>query len=67
MKVASVEVPLFVTFHYLNAYEEKDEEGRLTNIIVDCCEHEADTTILDVLRLESLRSNQGVDTLPYAR
>ncbi|PIA38424.1 hypothetical protein AQUCO_02800259v1 [Aquilegia coerulea] len=67
LKVASVEVPLFVTFHYLNAYEETDEDGRLTNIIVDCCEHEADTTILDVLRLQNLRSNGDINMLPFAR
>ncbi|KAF5207743.1 Carotenoid cleavage dioxygenase 8 protein [Thalictrum thalictroides] len=65
--VASVEVPLFVTFHYLNAYEETDEDGRLTSIIVDCCEHEADTTILDVLRLQNLRSNGEINMLPFAR
>ncbi|PIA27365.1 hypothetical protein AQUCO_07900015v1 [Aquilegia coerulea] len=65
--VASVEVPNFVTFHYINAYEEKDEEGRLTNIIIDCCEHEADTTILHCLRLQDLQSNGGINVLPFAR
>ena len=67
LKVASVEVPLFVTFHFINAYEERDEEGRLTAIIADCCEHHADTTILDKLRLQNLRSFSGQDVLPNAR
>ncbi|OIT31098.1 PREDICTED: carotenoid cleavage dioxygenase 8 homolog B, chloroplastic [Nicotiana attenuata] len=65
--VASVEVPLFVTFHFINAYEEKDEDGRVTAVIADCCEHSADTTILDKLRLENLRSFNGEDVLPDAR
>ncbi|KAJ4825083.1 Carotenoid cleavage dioxygenase 8 B, chloroplastic [Turnera subulata] len=65
--VASVEVPLFVTFHFINAYEEKDEEGRVTAVIADCCEHNADTTILEKLRLQNLRSLMGVDVLPDAR
>ncbi|KAK4274270.1 hypothetical protein QN277_017520 [Acacia crassicarpa] len=65
--VASVEVPLFVTFHYINAYEEEDEDGRVTAIIADCCEHSADTTILDKLRLNNLRSFNGQDVLPDAR
>ncbi|XP_039051144.1 carotenoid cleavage dioxygenase 8 homolog B, chloroplastic-like [Hibiscus syriacus] len=65
--VASVEVPLFVTFHFINAYEEKDEDGRLTSIVADCCEHNADTTILDNLRLQNLRSFNGEDILPDAR
>ncbi|XP_062099620.1 carotenoid cleavage dioxygenase 8 homolog B, chloroplastic [Humulus lupulus] len=66
--VASVEVPLFITFHFINAYEEKDEEGRVTAIVADCCEHNADTTILDKLRLQNLRSYDGQeDVLPDAR
>ncbi|OMO86680.1 Carotenoid oxygenase [Corchorus olitorius] len=66
--VASVEVPLFVTFHFINAYEEEDEDGRVTAIIADCCEHNADTTILDQLRLQNLRSFNGKDdVLPDAR
>ncbi|WCJ29523.1 Carotenoid cleavage dioxygenase 8 chloroplastic [Euphorbia peplus] len=65
--VSSVEVPLFVTFHFINAYEERDEEGRVTAVIADCCEHHADTTILDKLRLQNLRSSTGVDVLPDAR
>lgn len=66
-QVASVEVPLFVTFHFINAYEEKDDEGRVTSIIADCCEHNADTTVLDKLRLQELRSAHGKDVLPDAR
>ncbi|KAF9681106.1 hypothetical protein SADUNF_Sadunf06G0191000 [Salix dunnii] len=65
--VESVEVPLFVTFHFINAYEEKDEDGRMTAIIADCCEHNADTTILEKLRLQNLRSFMGEDVLPDAR
>lgn len=63
-----MEVPLFVTFHFINAYEEKDEDGRMTAIIADCCEHNSDTTILDKLRLQNLRSFNGTDdVLPDAR
>ncbi|KAG1367806.1 carotenoid cleavage dioxygenase 8, chloroplastic [Cocos nucifera] len=65
--VASVEVPHYVTFHFINAYEERDEDGRVTSIIADCCEHNADTTILDKLRLQNLRSFAGQDVLPDAR
>lgn len=67
LKVASVEVPLFVTFHFINAYEEKDEDGRVTAVVADCCEHNADTTILEKLRLQNLRSFMGEDVLPDAR
>ncbi|KAL5558668.1 hypothetical protein UlMin_034879 [Ulmus minor] len=65
--VASVEVPLFITFHFINAYEEKDKDGRVTAIVADCCEHNANTTILDNLRLQQLRSFNGQDVLPDAR
>ncbi|KAK3165423.1 hypothetical protein QOZ80_1AG0032990 [Eleusine coracana subsp. coracana] len=65
--VASVEVPPFVTFHFINAYEERDEEGRVTAIIADCCEHNANTSILDKLRLQNLRASTGQDVLPDAR
>ncbi|KAH7651355.1 carlactone synthase / all-trans-10'-apo-beta-carotenal 13,14-cleaving dioxygenase protein [Dioscorea alata] len=65
--VASVEVPLFLTFHFINAYEEVDEDGRVVAVIADCCEHNADHSILDKLRLHNLRSNTGIDTLPDAR
>ncbi|XP_057959214.1 carotenoid cleavage dioxygenase 8 homolog B, chloroplastic [Malania oleifera] len=66
--VASVEVPLYLTFHFINAYEEEDEDGRVTAIIADCCEHNADTTILDKLRLHNLRSFSSTqDALPDAR
>lgn len=66
-QVASVEVPLYVTFHFINAYEEEDGEGRITTIIADCCEHNANTSILDKLRLQNLRSYSGEDELPDAR
>lgn len=62
-----MEVPLYITFHFINAYEEKDEDGRVIAIIADCCEHNADTTILDKLRLNNLKSFNGQDVLPDAR
>ncbi|KAG5562537.1 hypothetical protein RHGRI_005313 [Rhododendron griersonianum] len=65
--VTSVEVPLYVTFHFINAYEERDEDGRVTAVIADCCEHNADTTILDKLRLQNLRAFSSEDVLPDAR
>lgn len=65
--MTSVEVPLYVTFHFINAYEERDDEGRLTSIVADCCEHNADPSILDKLRLQNLRSFNGHDILPDAR
>ncbi|KAL8522083.1 hypothetical protein ACS0TY_012293 [Phlomoides rotata] len=65
--VASVEVPLFVTFHFINAYEEKDEDGRVIAVIADCCEHSADITILQNLTLQNLRSPPDQDVLPDAR
>ncbi|TVU20568.1 hypothetical protein EJB05_36782, partial [Eragrostis curvula] len=65
--VASVEVPPFVTFHYINAYEEAGADGREAEVVVDCCEHNADTSILDRLRLDNLRSFAGDDVLPDAR
>ncbi|CAN7108644.1 unnamed protein product [Brassica rapa subsp. narinosa] len=66
--VASVEVPAYVTFHFINAYEEDETgEGKATVIIADCCEHNADTRILDMLRLHTLRSSHGDDVLPDAR
>lgn len=60
-------MPLYVTFHFINAYEERDEEGRVTSIIADCCEHNADTTILEKLRLQNLRAFMGMDVLPDAK
>ncbi|KAK4792693.1 hypothetical protein SAY86_023128 [Trapa natans] len=65
--VTSVEVPLYVTFHFINAYEERDKDGRMVAVVADCCEHNADTSILDNLRLENLRSLSGQDVLPDAR
>lgn len=55
------------SFHFMNAYEERDEEGRVSGIIVDCCEHNADPTILQKLCLQNLRSFSGADALPDAR
>lgn len=65
--MTSVEVPLYITFHFINAYEEIDEEGRVIGVVSDCCEHNADTSILDKLRLQKLRSLSGQDILPDAR
>ncbi|XP_020153333.1 carotenoid cleavage dioxygenase 8 homolog B, chloroplastic-like [Aegilops tauschii subsp. strangulata] len=65
--VVSVEVPPFMTFHFINAYEEKDEEGRVTAIIADCCKHNANTSIHDNLRLHNLRSFTGEDVLIDSR
>ncbi|CAN8327076.1 unnamed protein product [Cochlearia groenlandica] len=66
--VATVEVPAYVTFHFINAYEEDENgDGKATVIIADCCEHNADTRILDMLRLHTLRSSHGHDVLPDAR
>ena len=56
-----MEVPLYVTFHFINAYKEQDKDGRVTAIIADCCEHNANATILDKLRLQNLRSFSGED------
>ncbi|XP_022962314.1 carotenoid cleavage dioxygenase 8 homolog B, chloroplastic-like [Cucurbita moschata] len=65
--VASVEVPLFITFHFINAYEERDEKGRITAVIADCCEHNANPLILDRLRLHNLRRFSLKHALPDAR
>ncbi|MQM11929.1 hypothetical protein Taro_044845 [Colocasia esculenta] len=65
--VASLEVPPHVTFHFVNAYEEQDEDGRVVGVVVDSCEHNADTSILQKLSLQNLRSFSGVDCLPDAR
>ncbi|MED6146099.1 Carotenoid cleavage dioxygenase 8, chloroplastic [Stylosanthes scabra] len=65
--VASVEVPPYVAFHFINAYEERDEDGRVTAVIADCCEHYANTDILEKLILNNLRSFNGEDVLPDAR
>ncbi|XP_056166777.1 carotenoid cleavage dioxygenase 8 homolog B, chloroplastic-like [Syzygium oleosum] len=65
--VASVEVPLYVTFHFINAYEETDEDGRVVAVIADCCEHNADRTILEKLRLQNFHSFAGQEVLPNAR
>lgn len=66
MQVASVEVPLFITFHFINAYEERDEKGRITAVIADCCEHNAEPAILDRLKLQNLRGFT-LKELPDAR
>ncbi|XP_047943042.1 carotenoid cleavage dioxygenase 8 homolog B, chloroplastic-like [Salvia hispanica] len=65
--VASVEVPPFVTFLFINAYEETDEDGRVTAVIADCCEHNADPAILPNLSLHNLRSLHSQDVFPGAK
>ncbi|XP_034597338.1 carotenoid cleavage dioxygenase 8 homolog A, chloroplastic [Setaria viridis] len=65
--VASVEVPPFMAIHYINAYEEKDEDGRAAAVIVDCCEHYGDPAIIETLVLHRLRSLRDEDVLPNAR
>ncbi|GLJ14636.1 hypothetical protein SUGI_0236760 [Cryptomeria japonica] len=59
--VTSVEVPLFITLHFINAYEERQELGKKTLIIVDCCEYNADPSIVDILKLKELRCFSGED------
>lgn len=67
-----MEVPNFVTFHFINAYQEITGVDELlhgkpgTRIIVDCCEHEANPVILKRMTLEELRSYPG-KVLPDAR
>lgn len=65
MQVTCVEVPNFVTFHFINGYEDVDENGK-PQIIVDCCEHHADPVILKRMKLNELRSYPG-KVLPDAR
>ncbi|CAL5000564.1 unnamed protein product [Urochloa decumbens] len=56
--VASVAVPPFVAFHFINAYEERgDDDGGMANaVIADCCEYYADPAIIQALALHRLRS-----------
>ncbi|CAL4897013.1 unnamed protein product [Urochloa decumbens] len=57
--VASVAVPPFVAFHFINAYEERgdDDGGGMANaVIADCCEYYADPAIIQALALHRLRS-----------
>ncbi|RLN25333.1 hypothetical protein C2845_PM07G22820 [Panicum miliaceum] len=65
--VASVEVPPFMVMHYINAYEEKGLDGRAARVIVDCCEHYGDPSIVETLVLHRLRSFGDKDVLPNAR
>ncbi|KAL6646445.1 hypothetical protein ACP70R_018053 [Stipagrostis hirtigluma subsp. patula] len=64
--VASVEVPPFMTFHFINAYEERREDG--VRIIADCCEYYADPAIVKEFALHRLRSPRADnDAFPDAR
>ncbi|XP_057842781.2 carotenoid cleavage dioxygenase 8 homolog B, chloroplastic [Cryptomeria japonica] len=66
--VASVEVPQFMAFHFINAYEEKDEgSGKPISIIVDSCEYYGSAEIWEIMRLQHLRSFVGNDILPNSR
>ncbi|KAF8751424.1 hypothetical protein HU200_012100 [Digitaria exilis] len=65
--VASVEVPPFMAIHYINAYEEEGEDGRAAAVVVDCCEHYGDPSIIETLVLHRLRSLRDKDVLPNAR
>ncbi|XP_059073289.1 carotenoid cleavage dioxygenase 8 homolog B, chloroplastic-like [Cryptomeria japonica] len=67
LRVTSIEVPLFMTMHFINAYEERQELGKKSSIIVDCCEYNADYSIIDRLKLQALRSFSGEDVLPNSR
>lgn len=66
--VASVEVPPFMALHFINAYEQRDDDGGTGVIIADCCEYYADPAIIEALALHRLRS-PGInkDAFPDAR
>ncbi|KAJ4708077.1 Carotenoid cleavage dioxygenase 8 [Melia azedarach] len=64
---ASVEVPLYIAIHFINAYEETNEDARVKAIIADCCEYYADTTLLEKLTMQNLRSFNGQDVPLNAR
>ncbi|KAL6865216.1 hypothetical protein ACP4OV_016367 [Aristida adscensionis] len=65
-ELASVEVPPFITFHFINAYEEKREDG--LRIVADCCEYYADPAIVKEFALHRLRSPRAdKDPFPDAR
>jgi carlactone synthase/all-trans-10'-apo-beta-carotenal 13,14-cleaving dioxygenase len=55
-----------MAIHYINAYDDVDGAA----VIVDCCEHYGDPTIIHTLLLRRLRSfstNKDKDLLPNAR
>ncbi|MCO5562236.1 hypothetical protein L7F22_015862 [Adiantum nelumboides] len=65
-EVTNVKVPPFVTFHFINAYEDVDEATGKVRVIADCCEHMNRPTILACMHLDALRENPK-DTIPDAR
>ncbi|GLJ14637.1 hypothetical protein SUGI_0236770 [Cryptomeria japonica] len=65
--VRSIEVPLFMTLHFINVYEERQELGMKSSIIVDCCEYNSNPSIIDRLKLQALRSSSGEDVFPNSR
>lgn len=56
-----------MAIHYINAYEEEGEDGRAAAVVVDCCEHYGDPSIIETLVLHRLRSLRDKDVLPNAR
>lgn len=64
--ITTVQVPPFVTFHFINAYEETDEATGKVRVIADCCEHMGKPTILERMRLDALREVPR-DNIPDAR
>ena len=66
--MASVEVPPFVAFHFINAYEEKGDDGaRASAVVADCCEYYADPAIIQALALRKLRSPETAKDFPDSR
>lgn len=66
-EIASLEVPPFFTFHFINAYEEVDKDSGQICVIADCCEYMGKPTILKHMQLDVLRSTKPNDTLPDSR
>ncbi|RLM69470.1 hypothetical protein C2845_PM17G07050 [Panicum miliaceum] len=63
--VTSVEVPLFIALHFINAYEQRDSDGDTTGMVIaDCCEYYADPSIIKALALHRLRS-PGINKDPF--
>jgi carlactone synthase/all-trans-10'-apo-beta-carotenal 13,14-cleaving dioxygenase len=53
--------------HFINAYEEKREDGQAAAVIVDCCEYYADPAFFDALALHKLRSPRNNNAFPDGR
>ncbi|KAL6614534.1 hypothetical protein ACP70R_036804 [Stipagrostis hirtigluma subsp. patula] len=63
--VASVELPPFMAIHFINAYEEKREDGQAAAVIVDCCEHYGNPAIIETLRVGVGRFRIPLDGSPF--